>query len=64
MLKLVRALTAHAVDVIAKAVLHPRVAARQAVALRTNLACSLDPLAPTLQQIRHSSIMPHQPLGA
>jgi hypothetical protein len=58
MLKLVRAFTTHAVDVIAEAVLHPGVAARGTIAQRAKLPSCFSPLSPTLQQIRHASMMP------
>lgn len=64
MLKLVRAFTAHAVDVIAEAVLHPRVAARGTIPQRTEFPSRLSPSSPTLQQVRHASMMPHKPLAA
>ncbi|QGN47265.1 hypothetical protein ACN26Y_13820 [Micromonospora sp. WMMD558] len=62
MLKLVRAFTAHAVDVIAEAVLHPWVAARRTISQRTEFPSRLGPLSPTLQQVRHASMMPHNRL--
>jgi hypothetical protein len=59
MLKLVRAFTAHAVDVIAEAMLRPGVAARGTITQRAKFPSCLSPLSPTLQQIRHTSMMPH-----
>ena len=63
MFKLVRAFTAHAIDVVAEAVLHPRVAARGTIPHRMEFPSRLSPFLPALRQVRHASMMPHLPLA-